>query len=291
MKKYHIIILLFLILAVAGVIFSKDNLSEAYRNLGDNLQRFREADIGSIIEEVKKEILAPDPLRAGGTANNVVLTEAGVLAATNAQRREYGALRFLTENEKLNAAAYAKAKDMFENQYFEHVSLSGIDPGDLVKSAGYEYIIAGENLILGNFKNEAEVVQLWMDSPGHRANILNNRFTEIGIAVVKGMYKSQMVWIGVQEFGLPLSACQQPADSLKIKIDGERSAISQLVLQIESKKSEIESTNRRSARYNGLVDEYNSLVAEYNALVQEVKSFVSQYNSQISSFNECIMGE
>ena len=68
---------------------------------------------------------------------------------------------------------------------FEHTSPSGVDPGKLVQSYGYDYIVAGENLILGNFSSEKEVVQDWMNSPGHRANILNGSYKRTGVAAYR----------------------------------------------------------------------------------------------------------
>ena len=131
-----------------------------------------------------------------------------IISETNLQRQENGDLPALKENTDLDETASAKAADIFKNQYFEHVSPSGVDPGKLVESYGYDYIVEGENLILGNFSSEKEVVADWMASPGHRANILNNRYTEIGVAIVKGTYKGEESWVGVQEFGLPLSTCE-----------------------------------------------------------------------------------
>lgn len=196
----------------------------------------------------------------------------------------------LIENSVLNKAARVKAEDMLAKQYFEHISPSGIDPGQLVKNAGYQYIITGENLILGNFTSEAEMVQDWMDSPGHRANILHERFTDIGAAVVKGAYQGRTVWIGVQEFGLPLSICKQPSASLRLSIDLNVSNLSRMSAQIEVKKTEIEDTNPRSPRHNELVDEYNQMVSQYNALNQATKNLIVQYNGQVSVFNQCVAG-
>ena len=161
-------------------------------------------------------------------------------------------------------------------------------PGELVKSFGYDYIVTGENLILGNFDSEAEVVAKWMDSPGHRANILNERFVEIGVAIVKGTYQGQSVWIGVQEFGLPFSACEQPDPDLKIQIDANKTILDQLAFQIESKKREIDSANKNSSYYNELVDEYNQLVNQYNPIAQNTKGFISQYNLEVNIFNNCV---
>ena len=263
---------------------------KVYNNLGENLEKLNKLDFENVVNEFKKEILAPAPLNVGGEKNEVVLTKAKIIAQTNIQRYDNGTLPPLIENTKLDLAAMAKAQDMFKNQYFEHVSPSGVNPGDLVKGFGYDYIVTGENLILGNFKSEAELVQRWMDSPGHRANILNDRFADIGVAIIKGNYKGQVVWIGVQEFSLSLSACAQPEIPLKNQIDFNKIRLDQMSLQIDAKKEEINSANQKSSKYNVLVDEYNNLVAEYNYLSQETKNLIVRYNNEVNNFNQCVAG-
>ncbi len=291
MTKNRILVwlLIIIILGGAGFLF-KDNILKVFNNAAKNLVAFQKTDLGNIIEEVKKEIFAPTPLNIGGRENNVVLTKTKIIAETNIQRYDNGQLPPLIENTKLDAAAKAKAQDMFNKQYFEHVSPSGIDPGMLVKSYGYDYVVSGENLILGNFSSEKEVVQDWMNSPGHRANILNKRFVDIGVAIIKGTYKGETVWIGVQEFGLPLSSCRQPSISLKNQIEANKNQLDQLSAQIDAKRQEINNTNPRSAEYNELVDEYNNLVAQYNSLNQETKNLILQYNNQVNIFNQCVAG-
>ena len=292
MKKiYYLIILVLVVFVLPAGFYFKDSIIKNYNDIKKNLEHFQKNDLGNIINEIKKEILAPGPLTIGGQANNVVLTRASIIAQTNIQRFDNGTLPPLIENAKLTAAAKAKAEDMFANQYFEHVSPSGVSPGALVKSAGYDYILSGENLILGNFKDEKEVVQSWMDSPGHRANILNNRFTEIGVAIIKGTYQGKTAWIGVQEFGLPLSACLSPSRTLKIQIDPNKAALDNLSVQINAKRKEIDDTRPHSPEYNRLVDEYNVLVNEYNQLADVTKNYISQYNSQINNFNQCVAGQ
>lgn len=291
MKKSYLIILILILVTLCAGFFFKDNLLNIYSDFNKNLQKLEKIDFGNVLNEIKKEVLTPPPLNIGGQANSVVLTKANIISQTNIQRHDNGMLPALIENAKLNAAAKAKANDMFLHQYFEHVSPSGVDPGTLVKTYGYDYIVSGENLILGNFKNEEEVVQDWMNSPGHRANILNNRFVDIGVAIVKGTYKGQTVWIGVQEFGLPLSACEQPSTNLKNQIDADKSMLDQLSSQIDAKRSEINNTSPRSSKYNQLVDEYNQLVAQYNSLVQETKNLIAQYNNQVNMFNQCVAGQ
>ncbi len=254
------------------------------------IQNFQKSDLGNLVQQVKEEILAPNPLNIGGAANNVVLVASKVIIETNLARKENGNLPALAENAKLDAAAKAKANDMFKNQYFEHISQSGVDPGALAKSYGYDYIVEGENLILGNFKDEHEVVQLWMASPGHRANILNNRYVDIGVAMVKGTYKGQTAWIGVQEFGLPLSSCKQPNEALKNQIQSNKGTLDQEALALDAKRAEINGADPRSQKYNQLVDEYNAMVAQYNSLSEITKSLIAEYNTQINVFNTCVAG-
>ena len=282
--------LIFLVLLFTGLVVGfiyRDNILHVYNN---NVEQFKKTDLANSINEVTKQIFTPGPLNIGGQSNATILVKSKIIAQTNMQRFDNGMLPPLSENAKLNAAALVKANDLFKNQYFEHVSPSGVDPGTLVKNAGYEYIVSGENLILGNFKDEAEVVQKWMDCPGHRANILNNRFTEIGVAVIKGTYKGQTVWIGVQEFGLPLSACESPSNTLKAEIDNNKITLDELAVEIDTKKKEIDKTNQNSPQYNQKVDEYNALVNQYNQLAQTTKNLIVQYNNQINNFNGCVEG-
>jgi len=286
--RVKIIILIIILLVLAAGFWFKDNL-RIYDILSDNLRDFQKTEIGNLVTEVGKEVFAPPPLNVGGEATETVLTKSKIVSETNLQRQNKG-LPALSENAKLNKAASAKANDMFSNQYFEHVSPSGAGPAKLVQSFGYDYISTGENLILGNFAGEKELVQSWMDSPGHRANILNNRYTEIGIAVVKGSYKGDTVWMAVQEFGLPLSACPEPSFDLKNEIDYYKGQLDDLSLEINKKRDEIDDTKRHDQNYNNLVDQYNELVRQYQLLADNVKNIIKQYNSQVNSFNQCIVG-
>ncbi len=286
MKKINIIILLLFLLVLSFAFYSRNNIAKFY----DSFFGGQKIDWQKTIDNIEKSVLAPAPLKIGGKENQVVLVKAKIIAQTNVQRYNNGMLPPLFENEELNATALAKAQDMFAKQYFEHISPSGIGPGELAKSHGYEYIVEGENLILGNFKDEQEVVQLWMDSPGHRANILNDRFTEIGVAVIKGTYDGQTVWIGVQEFGLPLSACPEANMSLKNQIEVNNNALGEMVIGLEAKKKEINNTNQKSPKYNQLVDEYNAMVAQYNSLNETTKAIILEYNYQIDALNRCVAG-
>ena len=207
MKVAKLIIFILILVAAFGAgVYLKDDAVRFYDSLNYQVRNFQKTNIGSTLTQVGKEIVSPPPLNIGGSEQPVVLLQSKIISQTNLQRQENGNLPALVENAELDKAAAAKANDMFLHQYFEHVSPTGVDPGKLVQSYGYEYIVAGENLILGNFSSEAEVLGDWMNSPGHRANILNIRYTEIGASIIKGTYEGQTVWIGAQEFGLPVHA-------------------------------------------------------------------------------------
>jgi uncharacterized protein YkwD len=218
------------------------------------------------------------------------LTIEGIIAETNKQRAAQG-LPALSNNPRLANAAELKVEDMFRLQYFEHVSPTGATIETLSDRVGYAYVNIGENLALGAFDGDAGVVDAWMNSPGHRANILNDKYQEIGVAVMKGTYQGRTVWMAVQEFGRPLSACPQIDQSLKLTIDQNEATVDNLKIQLAALENEL-STMSRSDRdaYNAKVDEYNTLVNTANNLIATIKSQVSQYNNQVRVFNVCVTG-
>ena len=150
----------------------------------------------TIIVTNKNEVAFSPPLQWG-------LTKSGVIAQTNKARQENGAIPLLAENQLLNAVAEERLKDMFKNQYFSHYPPSGENFMELAKRFGYKYNRLAENLASGVYRNDEKVVDGWMQSSGHRANILSSDVSEIGVAVGKGYLKGNETWIGVQIFGHP----------------------------------------------------------------------------------------
>ena len=115
-----------------------------------------------------------------------------LLALVNQARAENG-LSALSLNDSLSAVAQKKAEDMKNNNYFSHTSPTYGSPFDMIKNAGISYKSAGENIAMGQKTAEA-VFNAWMNSSGHRANILSSKFTQMGIGVTDGStrYWSQM---------------------------------------------------------------------------------------------------
>lgn len=129
------------------------------------------------------------------------ITKSILIHLTNQTRTSIG-LPSLKENPKLVQAAYLKADDMIKKDYFSHQSPEGIWPWDWLKRVGYNYQLAGENLAIG-FLDSEEVHRAWLNSPSHKANILNPNYQEIGIAVLKGDFEGNEAVIVVQLFGSP----------------------------------------------------------------------------------------
>lgn len=117
----------------------------------------------------------------------------------NIERQKLG-LTPVSVNAKLISAAKAKAQDMFSKQYWDHFGPNGETPWQFIKQYGYEYVTAGENLAK-NFQVGKEVHEAWMNSPTHKANIINSNFRDIGIAVVPGTLQGENTILIVQMFG------------------------------------------------------------------------------------------
>lgn len=126
-----------------------------------------------------------------------------VIALANSARVKEN-LPTLKENTQLSQAAEAKAEDMIKNDYFAHTSPKGIEPWYWIKQAGYQYQAAGENLAI-NYTDVKEQHSAWMKSATHRANILNTRYQEIGVAVAHGKINGKDTTVTVEFFGSPLS--------------------------------------------------------------------------------------
>ena len=140
----------------------------------------------------------------GKTTNFLASVISSVLVDKTNDERESADLYLLTPNESLELAAELKAEDMAKKGYFAHTTPEGHDPWYWLYQAGYNFAAAGENLAV-NFTDSEDVIDAWMDSPGHRANILKENYTEIGIATAKGEYKGRQAIFVVQFFGTPSS--------------------------------------------------------------------------------------
>ncbi len=139
-----------------------------------------------------------------GSVKSSVLVE-----MLNNERRAHG-LNELNIDSRLVTAAYDKAEDIFDKQYWSHYGPSGETPWQFILGSGYDYVYAGENLAKG-FNSSEGVHNAWMASKTHRENMLNANYQDVGIAVVPGELNGEYVILVVEMFG---SLSSEPAESL-----------------------------------------------------------------------------
>ena len=166
---------------------------------GDTMWRIAvKYEVGlSEIKSANPHIKNPDLIYPGQILNipivdsSVTSFEGEVVRLVNEERSKRG-LRPLAEDWELSRVARIKSQDMHDNRYFSHTSPNYGSPFDMMKSFGIKYRSAGENIARGQATPQA-VVNAWMNSSGHRANILNSSFTHIGVGyVADGKYWTQM---------------------------------------------------------------------------------------------------
>jgi len=247
------------------------------------------------------------------------LSRPGIIESTNRARAENGGLSPLSRNSLLDAIASERADDMLRKQYFAHFSPSGEGAPDVAQRTGYPYQHLGENIAMGHFQNDEKMVMAWMQSPGHRKNILSDECSEIGVAVKKGWMKGEEVWVAVQIFGKqspPVAAesakqrsvtyasansgsrpgkeCQAPESSLLDAITKAKTELTDLAEQAISLNKEIvaEKSGRPSgtdaSRLNQKVVTYNELVNDITMRKQAAQRLISDYNQSVERFNSCI---
>lgn len=259
----------------------------------DSLIGVKKYSLGDLIEaiDIIKKVITPNPLNqlAGvGTFDNAdPLTRSGIVAWTNIKRIEDN-IPPLTESLKLNEVARLRLEDMFTNQYFDHVSPSGVGVSEVSTSAGYDFIAVGENLALGGFGADEDVVQAWMDSPGHRSNMLARRYLEVGVAVKEGDYKGRPARMAVQILGTPLNTCPIPNEALKKQVLNNKNKLSSLGSELELLQQNIDQLDLLEASARRIeIRNFNRLAIEYNNLLEVTRAAIEEYNLSVQKFNNC----
>jgi uncharacterized protein YkwD len=141
------------------------------------------------------------------------LTRASIIEMTNSGRESLG-LNVLKENKQLDYAALMKAQDMMDKDYFSHYSPEGTTPWHWFKEADYTYKFAGENLAVG-FMDSRDVYDAWLDSPSHKKNLVNSKYSDIGMAILRGNFQGNETTIVVQLFGTPLATTVKKTEPVR----------------------------------------------------------------------------
>lgn len=249
-------------------------------------------EVPKIVEkqEIETKKNNTTPLVDGDYEGNSVLNDNQIIYWTNIERVKNGTkLPQLVVDSKLTEIAKKRVLDMFENEYFEHVSPTGDSVSKIADREVYKYIIIGENIALGNFGGSRDLVQSWMNSEGHRANILNNNYTNIGVYSKEGEYNGRSVWISAQVFSKPMSYCVEPDNTKKENINQSNSVLENLKKEIKEVELELKNIDTGNIEiYNKKVTEYNGLAHTFNELVSNIKKLTTLYNVEVQRFNECI---
>ncbi len=280
----------------AGFWKSVDQVKVFSKSIGDAPEKKDNAAIDDILKQdligslngsspvVKSYISSPTGIPSVSEGKGMSIE--GVLKYTNLERQKYG-LQPLRLTTKLSESALAKVDDMFALQYFEHISPTGKSASDLVRAAGYDFQSVGENLALGDFGTDKKLVEAWMNSPSHRKNLLNPKFTEIGLAVAKGTYKGDRQWLAVQHFGKPSPICESIPASIKNTIDTQKNTLETEEQALKKMAEEIESDPNQN-KGPEFLNQYNTRVAEYNASLATLRDLIKDYNVRIEAYNTCL---
>ena len=198
MKRLFILALC--MIAIISIFILSASADESYTVVkGDSMWKIAvKYEVGlSEIKSANPQIKNPDLIYPGQvltiptTDASVLSFEKEVVRLVNEIRKQHG-LAELTYDWQLSRVARIKSEDMRDNKYFSHTSPTYGTPFQMMKSFGITYRSAGENIARGQATPQA-VVNAWMNSSGHRANILNSSFTHIGVGYAEnGRYWTQM---------------------------------------------------------------------------------------------------
>ena len=198
MKKLFILLIMMLA-SISALVMSVSAATSHTVAAGDTMWKIAvRYQVGlSEIKAANPQIKNPDLIYPGqvlaipSTDSLVLDYEKEVVRLVNEERASRG-ISTLKHNWELSRVARYKSQDMKDNKYFSHTSPVYGTPFQMMKSFGITYRSAGENIARGQSSPES-VVKAWMNSSGHRANILNASFTEIGVGyVADGRYWTQM---------------------------------------------------------------------------------------------------
>lgn len=156
----------------------------------------------ALLAQVVYGFISTGRLSVLGRVSDIKVAE--LLVNTNSERELRG-LPDLQLNAALSQAAFLKAQNMFAEQYWAHVSPSGTQPWKWFADVGYNYSYAGENLAK-NYPDAQTTVSAWMASETHRANILSDKYVDVGFAAVDGQLMGEDTTLIVAMYGAPATA-------------------------------------------------------------------------------------
>jgi uncharacterized protein YkwD len=240
-----------------------------------------------VVEEQPLEEIIPE----AKTTNRSVINSDNILYFTNLERTKRG-LKNLKFSPKLTRSANAKSRDMFAYQYFAHTSPSDSKKtfAYFIDNESYLFVRISENLAIGEFETAQQVVDAWMNSPDHRANILFPDYREIGASVQTSRMNGSTVIMIVQHFGIPKNACPSVSTSMLESIQSieQEANLSKKTAADLEKKINAPNSNLSDDALDELIGVYNTAIRKYNSLVVQFQQFSAEYNSQVKKYDDCI---
>ncbi len=196
-----------------------------------------------------------------------------VLVNLTNENRADNNLSTLSTNPVLQLAAQMKANDMATRSYFSHTSPDGKEPWYWLNQAGYSYSYAGENLAV-DFVDSDDVTDAWMKSPTHRANMVNQHYTEVGIAVAQGVYKGKNTLFVVQFFGAPKKVAVVDAPkpiSQAASVPKPTKPVSQISVPVEAVKNVVLGTETKA----NILDAQPISPPKVNSFVKPIEKIIT----------------
>jgi hypothetical protein len=205
------------------------------------------------------------------------ITKSELINLINHERTAQGVQPLKTDS-KLDDAAFLKASDILQKDYFAHFSPQGISPWYWIKKAGYNYQFAGENLAIG-YTESQETHQSLLNSPTHRANLLSPNYTDVGISVLEGDFNGNKSVVVVQLFGTPriVSAVSKQVEKITqtTKLVEPKTEIPEKLVQVAGTTDEkigasakIESkTAKETSKISNI---FSFIISDYYYLIQDI---------------------
>ncbi|GBE16418.1 cysteine-rich secretory protein family protein [bacterium BMS3Abin15] len=212
--------------------------------------------------------------------NNTLVS--GIFERINTDR-ELNNKKALSWSNLLCQSANLKAENMIENSYFEHVSPSGVTPWYWIDRVEYKYTFSGENLALNYYTSESAHIAL-MNSPGHKANILNENFTQIGLAYFRGKINNQDAFVIVQHFASPAPevppvkyVCETKKAEKNLKdLERDKKKIDNYLKDAEDIKDQIKAAGGDTDEVNDYIDDMEDKKKRVKKYIREIEDYLDE---------------
>lgn len=257
-------------------------ISKVYKKVPQATQNIlNEAKISAPVAESEFAQTAQYPSIECASPENTPFTSE-MFKLTNQERQQNGK-KTLGWSPKLCESAKLKAQDMINNNYFEHVSPSGVAPWYWIKKVGYTYTFVGENLAL-NYYTAPSANKALMESKGHRENILNENFTQMGVAYLRGKIDGQDAFVVVQHFGSPAPqqvtlkyTCEKEKAEDKIaEFKKTKKKIEKYIEEAENVKDDLKDAGQSTKEVNEYINDMEDKLKEVNGYIKELEDYLAK---------------